>query len=139
MVRTNSMHYFDNLFNHNAKITLTFTHSSNLLYKINLSWEGLSKIKSKKLEEYLLSTLENKYGSLNNSIGGSLSIQNGKRCDGKATIHTTENNRNKIYLSRADCFNSVRLIYTNLDIQMIHFQESKEANDFANELDAEKL
>ena len=77
-VLVNSSHYKSKLFGYPVEITLTFTHSSNLLYKTDIRWMHLTTKNAEKLLGEVETTLHKKYGSFSKTSGKVLMVQNGR-------------------------------------------------------------
>lgn len=127
-VVSNSVHYVTQLFNEEAKVTLTFTHSSNILYRIYITWEKLTQRESVKLFKDISGILDEKYGKISKTSGKSITVRNGKRCDGTTNGYFKKEKGDDTFLGLATCFNTLSLNYINQSFEQIHEAESKEAN-----------
>lgn len=137
-VRSNSVYYKTTLFNKPARVKFTFTHSSNLLYQINISWEKLTKTSSKKLFLDVTKIVKKKYGDFSKTTGKSLMIKNGERCDGTLDGYSKILKGDQISLSLSTCFNLVNLRYSNDSLRQIHRKEAMKTGK-TKSIDANKL
>lgn len=120
----NEKKYTENLFNENAEVHLLFTKNSNFLYEIRISWTKLNQKNSHDLENKIRRYLEKKYGHFSHSTGNSLMVRNNEKCEGKATNYISDQENDKISLSRSDCFNWLTLRYTDKKLSNMQNIES---------------
>lgn len=138
-IASNGLSYTSSLFNHKAKVSLIFTNSPELLYKVTTTWEGLSKSKSKELNAEILSFLKQKYGPFRRSKYKSSMYHKGEKCVGQYIYHSAVEGGDDISLSLGECFNLLSLTYTNNSLKQIHEYESVKGIKTNNSADAQKL
>ncbi len=57
--------------------------------------------------------------------------RNGEKCKAPSESMSANINGDHIYLSRADCFNTLNLHYTNESLKQIHKVEARQANSIS--------